>query len=96
MASAWPHPASPGAWRRATAASRTRNGSGPHYRFTDAALAVPPLRRAAAGVVLLAAGLGPAYAAGHSAQAAAGLTYHISAAGDDAADGPRRPARGGL
>jgi hypothetical protein len=50
------------------------------------AAAPAPLRLAAAALVLAAA-LGPAYAAGPSAQAAAGLTYYVSPTGDDAADG---------
>src|SRR5262245_24480394 len=45
------------------------------------------LRLAAAGTLLVVAGLGPAYAAGRSAQASTGLTYYVSATGDDAADG---------
>jgi hypothetical protein len=47
----------------------------------------PLLKLAAAGALLLAASLGPAYATGQSAQASTGLTYYISATGDDAADG---------
>jgi hypothetical protein len=45
------------------------------------------LRLAATGAVLVAAGAAPAHAAGHVALAPAGLTYYISATGDDAADG---------
>ena len=45
------------------------------------------LRLAAAGALLLAASFGPAYASGRSARASTGLTYYISATGDDAADG---------
>ena len=50
-------------------------------------VASPVLRLGAAGALLLAAGLGPAYASGHSAPLSTGLTYYISATGNDAADG---------
>jgi hypothetical protein len=51
-------------------------------------LASPLLRLAAVGAVLVAAGAAPAYAVGQGAQVpAAGLTYYVSATGNDAADG---------
>jgi hypothetical protein len=45
------------------------------------------LTLAAVGALLLVASFGPAYASGQSALASTGLTYYISATGDDAADG---------
>ena len=67
--------------RPATRAVRT-TGS-----LTRPRVASPVLRLAAAGALLLAASLGPAYAGGHSGQLSTGLTYYLSATGDDAADG---------
>lgn len=84
----WPGPAWPRGW-----ASR-QGPAGPGTRAVRAigSLARPRvtpsvLRLAAAGALLFAAGLGPVYATGQTAQASAGLTYYVSATGDDGADG---------
>ncbi len=84
----WPPRASPRSWQRAAAADRARGTSGRQHWFADALQC--RLARVTAGRRcgrLLAASLGPAYASGRSAQASTGLTYYISATGDDAADG---------
>jgi hypothetical protein len=71
--------------------ARQRPAAPAAARSTDSqwrpGLASPLRRLAAAGALVLAAGLGPAYAAGARAEAAVGLTYYVSASGDDAADG---------
>src|SRR5258706_756112 len=79
---------------RPEAGSARRRPTGPAARaagstgsLTRSSAASPVLRLAAAAAVLLAASLGPAYASGQGAQASTGLTYYISATGDDAADG---------
>jgi hypothetical protein len=68
----------------ATPATEAARFTGSHWRPR---LASPLLRLAVAGALLVAAGAAPAYALGQGALAPAGLTYYVSATGNDAADG---------